>query len=209
MKTRIILAVAVVLILAIALTSGASNMGFKLSQTLAANGVSKYIALPFYNSYSTQKAAYLYNDIVAAGGTAVNVYNWNGTAWQRWAGGGLGQINFDLAPGIGYQVKSTAAVDNWVVVGSHNPSTTIGLDANGVSKYIAIPYHTTSTSAALFYNELVAAGGTAVNVYNWNGTAWQRWAGGGLGQVNFAVTPGVAYQAKSTAAIAAWTPAHY
>ncbi len=92
MKTRIILAVAVVLILAIALTSGASNMGFKLSQTLAAN-TSKYVSLPFYNSYSTQTAAYLRNDVIAAGGTSVEVFNYNGSVWQRYAGGGFGQVD--------------------------------------------------------------------------------------------------------------------
>ncbi|HQO20792.1 MAG TPA: hypothetical protein PK747_09675 [Acidobacteriota bacterium] len=209
MKTRIILAVAVVLILAIALTSGASNMGFKLSQTLAANSVSKYVSLPYYNSYAVQSASYLRNDIIAAGGTSVNVYNWNGTTWQRWAGGGAGQVDFALQPGIGYQVKSLAAVSNWVIVGSHNPSTTISLAANSVSKYISVPYHTTATTASMFRNELVAAGGTSVNVYNWNGTTWQRWAGGGAGQVDFAITPGLALQAKSLAAIAAYTPAHY
>ncbi|HNQ79001.1 MAG TPA: hypothetical protein PKJ37_10955 [Acidobacteriota bacterium] len=207
MKTRIILAVAVVLILAIALTSGASNMGFKLSQTLSAT-VAKYVALPFYNSYSTQTAAFLRNDIIAAGGTGVNVYNWNGTAWQRYAGGGVGQVNFALAAGDGYQVVSTADVSNWVIVGSHNPSTTITMSAT-VAKYVAVPYHSTSTSAALLRNEIIAAGGTGVNVYNWNGTAWQRYAGGGVGQVNFALTPGLAYQCVSTAAVGSWTPAHY
>ncbi len=207
MKTRIILAVAVVLILAIALTSGASNMGFKLSQTLAAN-TSKYVSLPFYNSYSTQTAAYLRNDVIAAGGTSVEVFNYNGSVWQRYAGGGFGQVDFALAPGTAYQVKSTAAVSNWVIVGSHNPSTSIPLAAN-VSKYLAVPYHTTSTTAGLLRNELIAAGGTGVEVFNYNGSVWQRYAGGGFGQVDFAIAPGTGIQAKSTAAIAAWTPAHY
>ncbi|MFB3851563.1 MAG: hypothetical protein ACE14Q_06540 [Acidobacteriota bacterium] len=207
MKTKIILGIATILILAIALTSGASNMGFKLSMSLSA-GVAKYISLPYYNSYSTQTAAYLRNDIIAAGGTGVNVYNYNGTAWQRYAGGGVGQVNFALTPGIGYQVVSTADVSNWVIVGSHNPSTTISFDA-GIAKYVSVPYHTTSTNAATLRNEIIAVGGTGVNVYNYNGTAWQRYAGGGVGQVNFALQPGIAYQIVSTAACGPWTPAHY
>ncbi len=112
MKTRIILAVAVVLILAIALTSGASNMGFKLSQTLVAN-TAKFVSLPFYNSYSTQTAAYLRNDVVAAGGTGVEVFNCNGSAWQRYAGGGIGQVNFVITPGLAVEVKTTNAVAAW------------------------------------------------------------------------------------------------
>lgn len=207
MKTKIILGIATILILAIALTSGASNMGFKLSMSLVATQA-KYISLPYYNSYSTQTAAYLRNDIIAAGGTGVNVYNWNGTAWQRYAGGGVGQVNFALSPGIGYQVVSTSDVSNWVIVGSHNPSTTISFTATQ-AKYVSVPYHTTSTNAATLRNEIIAVGGTGVNVYNWNGTAWQRYAGGGVGQVNFTLQPGIAYQIVSTSDCGPWTPAHY
>lgn len=201
MKTRIILAVAVVLILAIALTSGASNMGFKLSQTLTAN-VAKYVSLPYYNSYASQTAAYLRNDV---GGAGVTVYNWTGSAWQYYAGGPPPQVNFALQPGIGYQIKSTTDKSSWVIVGSHNPSTSIPFTAN-VSKYVSVPYHTTSTTAAQLRNEI---GGAGVTVYNWTGSAWQYYAGGPPPQVNFALTPGIAYQVKSTTDKSGWIPAHY
>jgi len=207
MKTKVILGVVTILILAIALTSLGSNMGFKLSMSLTANQA-KYISLPYYNSYATQDAATLRNDVIAAGGAGVAVYNWNGTAWQRWAGGGFGQVNFALTAGLGYEVLSTADVSNWVIVGSHNPSTTISFTANQ-AKYVSVPYHTTSTDAANLRNEIIAVGGTGVAVYNWNGTAWQRWAGGGFGQVNFVLSPGLAYEILSTADCGPWTPAHY
>ena len=207
MKTKVILGVVTILILSISLTSISSNMGFKLSMPLTANQ-SKYISLPYYNSYATQNAATLRNDVIAAGGTSVEVFNWNGTAWQRYAGGGIGQVNFALQPGIGYQVKSTSAVSNWVIVGSHNPSTTISFTANQ-SKYVSVPYHTTLTNAAGLRNEIIAVGGTSVEVFNWNGTAWQRYAGGGIGQVNFNLAPGLAYQIKSTSACGPWAPSHY
>jgi len=207
MKTKVIIGIVAILIFAIGLATMSSNMGFKLSQTLTGT-VSKYVALPFYNSLSTQTAQYLRLDCIAAGGTGVNVYDWNGTAWQRYAGGGVGQVNFNLAPGIGYQVKSTADVSNWVIVGSHNPSTVLTL-AGTVSKYIAVPYHTTCTTAQFLRLEVMAAGGTGVNVYDWNGTAWQRYAGGGVGQVNFNITPGTAYQVKSTGDVTSWVPSHY
>ncbi len=203
MKTRIILAVAVVLILAIALTSGASNMGFKLSQSLAAGGT-KYIALPYYNSYAVQTAQLLRND---AGGAGITLYNWNGTVWQRYAGGTSGgQVNFALEAGTGYQVYSTNANTNWVIVGSHNPSTSISIAA-GATKYLAVPYHTTCTTAQLLRNEL---GGAGITLYNWNGSVWQRYAGGTSGgQVNFTITPGLAYQVYTTNAINNYVPSHY
>jgi len=201
MKTRIILAIAVVAILAIALTSGASNMGFKLSQTTVAN-TTKLIGLPYYNSLGAiQTAQILRNDLVAAGGGATTVSNWTGTAWQNYTGAG---INFALVAGAGYQIKTTNALSNWVVVGSHNPTTSIGTTAN-VTKIVAPPYHTTCTTAQLLRNELVAAGGGATTVSNWTGTAWQNYTGAGI---NFAIVPGAAYQIKTTNAIT-WTPSHY
>lgn len=207
MKTKIILGVATLLILALAITTASSNMGFKLSQTLSAN-TPKFCSIPYYNSYAIQDAAYLRNDVIAGGGVGVDVRTWNGTAWQRYAGGGIGQVKFALTPGLGYQVLSTADVTNWVIVGSHNPATTIGLSANQ-PKFVSVPYHTTSADAAYLRNEFIAAGGTGVDVRTWNGSAWQRYAGGGIGQVKFVLTPGLAYQVLSTGDVAAWTPAHY
>lgn len=207
MKTKIIIGIVAILIFAIGLATMSSNMGFKLSQSLAAN-VSKYVALPFYNSLATQTAQYLRMDVINAGGAGVQVYNYNGSVWQRYAGGGIGQYNFAITPGIGYQVVSTGDVSNWVIVGSHNPTTTLSLAAN-VSKYIAVPYHTTSATAQYLRMEVIAAGGAGVQVYNYNGSVWQRYAGGGIGQYNFNVVPGTAYQVVSTGDVASWTPAHY
>ena len=207
MRTKIILAVTAILILIIGFSSFSSNMGFKLSMTLTANQ-QKFISLPYYNSFSTKTAAYLRNDVIAAGGTNVTVYNWTGSAWQYYAGGGFGQTNFALQPGIGYQVKSASDVSNWVIVGSHNPSTTISFVGNE-QKLVSIPYHTTLTNAASLRNEIIAVGGTNVTVYNWTGSAWQYYAGGGFGQTNFTITPGLSYQVLSTSNCGPWTPPHY
>jgi len=211
MKTKIILLVVTLLILAIALTTASSNMGFKLSQTLDAS-ITKYVSIPYYNSYGTQTAQLLRNDIYLACGSTgtLHTYTWNGSAWQRYSGGGVGQVNFALTPGIGYQVFSSVGTTNWVVVGSHNPATTIPLVAS-VTKYVSVPYHTTATTAQLLRNEIYLAcrsTGT-LHVYNWNGSAWQRYSGGGVGQVNFAITPGIAYQVFSSVGAAGWVPNHY
>jgi hypothetical protein len=183
-------------------------MGFKISIPLTA-GQAKFVSLPFYNSYTD--AASLRNDVIAAGGTSVSVYDWTGTAWQRYAGGGFGQVDFNITTGTtgkGYEVVSAAAVSNWIVVGSHNPSLGVALTA-GQAKFVSVPYHTTETTAAMLRNEIIAAGGTSVTVYDWTGTAWQRYAGGGFGQVNFNLTAGKATEVVSAAAVASWVPAHY
>jgi hypothetical protein len=183
-------------------------MGFKISIPLTA-GQQKLISLPFYNSYTD--AASLRNDIIAAGGTSVTVYDWTGTAWQTYAGGGFGQVNFLITTGTtgkAYEVVSAAAVSNWIVVGSHNPSLAISLTA-GQNKFVSVPYHTTDTTAAMLRNEIIAAGGTSVTVYDWTGTAWQTYAGGGFGQVNFNLTAGKATEVVSASSVTSWIPAHY
>ena len=212
MRTRVVLALSAALMLLISLAAIGSNMGFKITIAMPAS-VAKYISLPYYvtlDGNPSPTAANLRNEIVAAAGgsAACTVYNWTGTTWQRWSGGGLGQTNFLLTAGTGYQVVAGQAC-NLVVVGSHNPSATVSLPAS-VAKYVAPPYHSTDATAAAFRNELIAAAGgsAACTVYNWTGTTWQRWSGGGLGQVNFTVAPGTAYQVVLSQATG-WTPAHY
>ncbi|HNQ79015.1 MAG TPA: hypothetical protein PKJ37_07695 [Acidobacteriota bacterium] len=210
MKNRIILAFATVLILAVGLTAGSHIFESTVNIPLSADQ-EKLVSLPYTCSFTT--AQLLRNDIMAAAGYTppypfgiVNVYNWNGTAWQRYAGGGVGQVNFVITPGMGYKVKSTADVTTWNVTGTHNPATYITFAAN-TRKVVSIPYESPSTTASLLRNEIVAAGGTGVSVYNWDGMAWQRWSGGGIGQLDFEIVPGTGYVVKSTSDVAAWYPA--
>jgi hypothetical protein len=203
MKRNVLLVLAAVAVLAIGSAAIASNMGFKIAIPLTA-GASTYVSIPYYNSYTD--AASMRNDINTSISGTATVYNWNGTVWQRYAGGGLGQVNFTITPGQGYQVVP-AASGNWIVVGSHNPSLALSFTA-GTSSYVSVPYHTTATTAQLLRNEIDAAIGSTATVYNWNGTVWQRYAGGGVGQVNFNITAGSAVQVLP-AGSGSWTPAHY
>jgi hypothetical protein len=208
MKRNVLLVLAAVAVLAIGSAAIASNMGFKISIPLTA-GQTKFISLPFYNSYTD--AASLRNDVILAGGTSVEVDDWTGTAWQKYSGGGFGQVNFLITTGTtgkGYGVGSAAAVSNWIVVGSHNPGLGISLTA-GQTKFVSVPYHTTDTTAAMLRNEIITAGGTSVEVDDWTGTAWQKYSGGGFGQVNFNLTAGKAIGIGSAASVASWVPAHY
>ena len=206
MKNRIILAVATVLVLAVGLAAASQIPEDTYCIPLSAN-VFKYVSLPYNNSIPN--AAYLRNSILASGGCQGNIYNWTGTIWQRYAGGGIGQMNFAIVPGTGYMVLSTCNVSCWNVEGSNNPAVSISLTAN-IKKIVSIPYTSPSTTAALLRNEIVAAGGTGVSVYDYDGATGQykKWCGGGIGQVDFAVTPGNAYVVKSTSDVATWFPAY-
>jgi hypothetical protein len=203
MKRNVLLVLAAVAVLAIGSAAIASNMGFKISITLTKN-VNSFVSIPYYNSYTD--AASLRNDINTAISGTATVYAYNGTLWQRYAGGGVGQVNFTITPGQGYQV-APAASGNWIVVGSHNPSLALSFTKN-VNNFVSVPYHTTATTAQLLRNEIDAAIGSTVTLYNYNGTLWQRYAGGGVGQVNFNITAGSAVQV-APAGSGSWTPAHY
>ena len=203
MRTRVLLLLAALLMAIVSTVAIGSNMGFKISIPLTA-GVNSFVSIPYYNSYTD--AASLRNDINSAIAGTCTVYHYNGTVWERWAGGGVGQVNFTISPGKGYQVLP-AATGNWVVVGSHNPSLAISFSA-GVNNFVSVPYHTTATDAQTLRNEINAATGTTVTLYYYNGSVWQRYAGGGVGQVNFSIVPGAAIQVLP-AGSGSWTPAHY
>jgi len=203
MRTKALVVLAVVAMLVIGTAAIASNMGFKISIPLT-SGTNSYVSIPFYNSYTD--AASLRNDINAAIGGTAQVFNYNGTLWQRYAGGGVGQVNFAITAGQGYGVLP-AATGNWIVVGSHNPSLALSF-TSGVNSYVSVPYHTTATTAQLLRNEIDAATGTTVQLFNFNGTLWQRYAGGGVGQVNFNLAAGSAVGVLP-AGTGTWTPAHY
>jgi hypothetical protein len=194
---------AAVVLLLVGSAAIASNMGFKINIPLT-SGVNSYVSIPYYNSYTT--AATLRNDINAGIGGTATVYGYNGTLWQRYAGGGLGQVNFNVTAGQGYGVLP-AVTGNWILVGTHNPTLALAF-TSGVNNYVSVPYHTTATTAATLRNEINAAIGSTVTLYNYNGTLWQRYAGGGLGQVNFNLT---AEKAIGVLPVGTgnWTPAHY
>jgi riboflavin biosynthesis pyrimidine reductase len=203
MKRNVLLLLAAVAVLAIGSAAIASNMGFKISIPLT-SGVTSFVSIPYYNSYTD--AASLRNDINAAISGTATVLAYNGTLWQKYAGGGIGQVNFTITPGQGYQV-APAASGNWIVVGSHNPGLALSF-TSGTTNFVSIPYHTTETTAQLLRNEIDAAIGSTVTVLSYNGTLWQKYAGGGIGQVNFNITAGSAVQVAS-AGSGSWTPAHY
>ncbi len=205
MRKRIIIAFLTILILSISLVIFSSNMAFKLKMSLNANEA-KYISLPYNNSYTDAES--LRNRIMMAQGSGVTVYNWNGTQWQRWSGGGIGQVNFTIEPGIGYEVVSTSSVTNWNIVGSHNDN--VAFSFQGLStKFISLPYHTTLKNAAEMRNSILSEGANWVNLYRWTGSRWQRWSGGGIGQVNFTIEPGIAIEVNYYGDVSVWKPPHY
>jgi hypothetical protein len=80
---------------------------------------------------------------------------------------------------------------------------------SGTTSFVSIPYYNSYTTAQLMRNDINAAISGTCTVWAYNGTLWQRYAGGtGGGQVNFNITAGSAVQVLP-AGSGSWTPAHY
>jgi hypothetical protein len=203
-------------VLLVGSTAFASNMGFKLVYPLkmTSAGVhdgTNWVSIPFFNSFTpTQDAAGMWADLPTG---KQNIYRYNPatSANQRYAGGGPGQVNFAITKGEAYLVTVTADV-NYTIVGSHDNAFAVPLNMTNAGVHdgtnrVSFPYHTNKTDAAGIWGELPAA---KQNIYRYNPatSANQRYAGGGPGQVNFAITIGEAYLLTVTADTT-WTPAHY
>ncbi len=197
MRTKVLLGLAVALMLVVSVATIGSNMGFKISIHLTA-GDSNFVSLPYYNSYL--KAADVFADIPSAG-SVQKFDNTNGTFITNT--GSTTRNNFDITPGEAYVVTVGSTVD-WVVVGSHNPTLALPLNA-GDSIFISVPYHTTATDAATLFAQIPNCG--SVQTFdNTNGTFITNT--GSATRNNFPLVPGVGYVA-TVGTSGTWSPAHY
>jgi hypothetical protein len=218
--------------LAVVLATGgliASNMGFKLNYALRGNGASGYktsentLALPFFTQVGMVNAGDLLADIEAGNTSLVtNVQRWEPTGpfRQTYVGGKTFGTNFALNAGEGTYVTMIAAGSkDYIVVGSHNPTTMITLRGNGSGGYktnenlYAQPYHTTANNAGDLLNE-IEAGNTSLitNVQRWEPTGpfRQTYVGGKTFGTNFAIKPGeFTFVTMATGSSTTFTPAHY
>ena len=106
-------------------------------------------------------------------------------------------------------VVKVSVAENWIVVGSHNPTTGIfSLGAN-VSNVVGIPYHKTAADAATLWTQV---GGTVGELDKLDpvADAWVPYLGFEAPGVstNFAINPGDAVVIKVSAP-QPYTPAHY
>ncbi|MDH3628961.1 MAG: hypothetical protein OES25_15045 [Acidobacteriota bacterium] len=212
--------------LAAALVAGglfASNMGFKLNyeiqDSVAAGGGSgqSTIALPFNQQTNIGDAFDLITDInTAAGGSVVaQVAQFDAqTNLLASYNGSIGTA-FPILGGEGYVVQVTSLV-NYVIVGSHDPSLVVALDAQGTNgsasgqNFIAYPYHSTSADAKDLIDEVDAAsapGNTVAISFLSKTTNLLNSYNGSIGTA-FPLVAGESYVIQVLADVA-WVPSHY
>jgi len=197
MRTKVVLSIATMLMLVIGVAAIASNMGFKIDISLKAGGASNWVSLPYHNQYTD--AASIFTDV----GVATQVSRWDNTTNTFQTYGARGGIDFSIDPGQAYLVKVSVNKD-WIVVGSHNPSLALSLQAGGASNWISVPYHTTAADAADLFSQIP----NVSQLSRWDNTTNTFQTYGARGGINFPITKGEGVLVKVTSA-ASWTPAHY
>jgi hypothetical protein len=197
----------------------ASNMGFKLNRELRAadGGVtsktgSQTLSIPYNPQVGMTDARGLFSDIAAAGG-AQNLQRFLPATdtFEVYTFAPGSPNNFTLAPGVGYFVKVGPPNFSSIVVGSHDPSAVVQLNAAGGgsatgSNLLAPPYHTTAADARELFTEI----GVAQNLQQFlpasDTFAVYTFAPGSPN--NFPIEPGVAYFVKMSSDLP-YQPSHY
>jgi hypothetical protein len=207
MRTKVLLGLAVALMLVVSVATIGSNMGFKISIPLTAN-VNNLVALPYYNSYTD--AASIWADVAN-----VSEVDYLDPATDTW----IPYFGFDAPPvSTNFAINATnfyalivkvSATGNWIVVGSHNPTSGIFTLGANVNNVVSIPYHATATNAATLWSQ-VGANVTELDSLDSATDTWVPYFGFEAPPIstNFTLTPGTAYIIKVSASTP-YTPAHY
>jgi len=223
-KVKLILVICTVFVAAIAV---GSNMGFKLNYNLltnAANNNINWVAVPYFDNYTT--AENVCDDIGGdsagdcAAGTITSLSYWdtaNNAGYTHSCGST--KNDFAVTAGRGMQATVTAAC-SWKIVGSHDDSydTTNGLSfitnaANNNVNWISVPYHSTNAAAEALCTEInTDCGNIATSASYWdtaNNGAYTHSCGSTKN--NFNLVPGTAVQLTVTAtgSSGCFHPAHY
>ena len=210
-KNRSLTALIVVAVAVVVLTGGlmASNMGFKLNRSLVAGGGAsasgtQLLALPYNRQVGIDNASDLFGDIGSA--QTISKYETLTDSYTLYT---FGSPDFALEAGVGLQVKMGANV-NYIVVGSHDPSAVVQLEAGGAASasgtnLYAPPYHSTASLASELFQEL---GNTNVQTISRYATDTDSFALYSFGSADFALAPGESYQVKMGQTLA-FSPSHY
>jgi len=204
------------LLLAVAGTVMASNMGFKFVPNIAQGNKVYTISLPINNNYTNAESVFA--DVNASGCAAAKIEkivpSAGGATRVTWLGignGSGGADNFTVAKGEGYIVQTNGTCTGWVVVGSHDPTYSYSFSQANKVYLASIPYHTTATVAQDLFASIPSCAKVERIVPSAGGATRVTWLGignGSGGADNFGVTIGEAYIVQVSAA-STWTPAHY
>jgi hypothetical protein len=195
----------------------ASNMGFKLNYRLEAAGATSVsgtnmIGLPYNRQTGLVTANNLMNDIGLANVATVSRFLEANDGLYTYTGRRGSPADFNLAAGEGYLIKMNTGVD-YIVVGSHDPSLAISLDAAGAgsvsgTNMFAIPYHTTAATANDLMNDIGLANVATVSRFLEANDGLYTYTGRRGSPADFNLVPGEAYLLKMNNTVS-YVPSHY
>jgi hypothetical protein len=194
-------------------------MGFKLNYQLLGPGASSYngtntVGLPFNRQSGIDTAKALMDDIGSANVVNVQRLVEATNAIEVYTGRtGTPDPDFPLAYAEAYFIKMSAD-SQYIVVGSHDPSTPVSLDAPGAGSYngtnfFAYPYHATFNTAKGLMDDI--GSGNVVNVQRLveSTNAIEVYTGRtGTPDPDFSLVAGEGYFIKMSATVS-YTPSHY
>jgi hypothetical protein len=229
-NTYVVIAVALCAILA---AGGilASNMGFKLNYPLNKTGTAgsksgtNTLALPYFRQTGLNDSFQIIQDIEGGGPPfskviSISKFLENTDALAAYTGRmGSPAVIFNLVAGEGYRVQMSGDV-NYIIVGSHDPSLSVNLDApGGASKSgtndFAPPYNITAATSFDLIKDIEAVAAPpfskviSVSKFLTGTDALQAYTGRmGSPGANFNLVPGESYRVQMSATVP-YIASHY
>jgi hypothetical protein len=158
MRPTVAVLLAAVLIVAAGGAAVASNMGFKFNKPLIKVGAGpgfftgiQYASIPYNNPYGTINGFCTQTGLISTGITRTRIQTLNYTVNNEgYKFGNCGTTPFGSTPlvaGMHLEIRQPAAgADSIIIVGSHNSSTSIGVQ-EGLDVWFSVPYHTTAVTS--------------------------------------------------------------
>jgi hypothetical protein len=167
-RTTLAVLVVATVMLAVAGTAIASNMGFKLNKGLILAGTGQignnWTSIPYFNPYVTfggfcTQAGLPSTGLTSARAALVDL-NPNTGVFFSAVCGTTQATGHNLTPGWGVRIRPPAspAVNSIIIVGSHNPALSLNIPLAGAGQignlWFGVPYHTTAATAQDLCNSI-------------------------------------------------------
>jgi len=235
MSKRRVIGVTTVVLATMALAGGliASNMGFKLNNTLIASTQptpegpassfgTNLLALPSNRQTGLNTASALRIDIGASAGPVSKLLRGSNDTLATYTGIRGSPPDFNLATGEGYYVKVNGVANvQYIVVGSDDPATPVTLIAAGQptpegpnssfgTNHLAYKYHSVPATASALRTDIGANAGPVSKLLRGSNDTLATYTGIRGSPPDFALVPGTSYLVKiNGAANVPYNASHY
>jgi hypothetical protein len=154
------------------------------------------------------------DDIGSASVAQLQRYIKSNNTYETYTGrSGSANVSWALAK-EGYIVRMNTTT-NYIIVGSHNPTSPIGLTqssggASNGNNWLAFPYHHTANNAKQLMDDIGSASVAQLQRYVKSNNTYETYTGrSGSANVSWTNVPGEAYIVRMNTTVAAYVPSHF